>query len=87
MNLCEQHETKKFFFCIPCKEPFCPMCLLEDKVHEGHPRQNLKELLPSVMDRLRNINDGLNSKRKQMDTCAESISKEILYVGEQVTRY
>ena len=84
--MCVTHVTKKFFFCISCKDAFCPMCLLEDKAHEGHPRQNLKDLAPGVQTRLQLINSGLIEKRNQMEQSAQEIQREINDIGEQVTK-
>lgn len=63
------------------------MCLLEDKAHEGHARQNLKDLLSPVKSRLSQINDGLSAKRRQMEQSAEEIQREIIDIGEHVTKY
>ena len=72
-DTCHKHATKKFYFCKQCKEAFCPMCLLEDGDHEGHPRQNLKDLCIPVIDRLGEINEGLSAKRRQIEQSAEEI--------------
>ena len=60
------------------------MCLLEDNYHEGHPRKNLKDLTPGVLVRLSSINDGLISKRQQVEETAKEIEDEISDISEHV---
>ena len=63
-DICKKHKTKKFYLCLPCRVDFCPICLLEDGAHEGHPRKNIKEMAPFVKQRLKTINEQLVLKRR-----------------------
>ena len=35
-DVCGKHGLEKVYFCRPCREPFCPTCLIEDGEHDGH---------------------------------------------------
>ena len=41
---CQTHNLEENFFCIPCKAPFCPKCILKEGLHAVHELSSLKKV-------------------------------------------